>query len=146
MESGSSKAQRIRERSLEEVIFNHLLKYASKMGYNYDNFYKICSTEHKKDTNCPAVWLQLINLAEKLMLLQKKRPAAAVIWFIDTAFPLASILMSEKYRSKSQQLTPYALSQVMRMTGNQARLDEEAKRARLYSDLLEEERRFYQTP
>ena len=144
---------------IEIQMFRQLLSVISKEGYGLNNFYYFC-VEHDKTVfsrtrlpdeegryltpklrkrspqECKQVWDAFIRVAENMVDIGSRTPLEAIIWLVDTAFPIAGMFVKSSllYTEEGK-----------RQTNINTVKQEEKRRNQLFRTLKKVDQRLYDT-
>lgn len=111
--------------SQEEKLFDLLLNNIKDAGYGFNQFLYICEHKQRIYIECQDLWQSLINTAKFMVSFGTKTPLEAIVWLIEIAFPIASMI-------EEPGIFPLP---VLRYQALRHRQEEENRRNMLYNQL-----------
>src|SRR3990170_387188 len=95
----------------DEELFYALLSTASDKGYSFEDFSGKCTIRNRHLEECEEIWNQFISVAKFMTANGRKTPLEAVMWIVETAFPVKTVMVSHFLSEKSARLSNIYLMQ-----------------------------------
>ena len=142
---------------IEIQMFRQLLTFISQEGYGLRHFYYLCNKHDqtvfsrrnlpddegryliptlrkRTEKECKQIWDSFIRVAENMVDIGSRTPLEAIIWLVDTAFPMAGMFTTNTFLYTEEG---------RRQTNINVIKDEEKRRNQLFRTLKKVDQRLY---